>query len=1173
MPVFSTDRHNILLSRCLPMLLACCAPAYAHAQSTIVVTTTGDSIDFSPEHVQIATLQRPGWDMVPSLPEDDLSDPGPPDPSTGVWVPLTGAPSVAELLAELAQQGDGLVSLCEAIVIANTTQYIGSETGPTTIELAHGATYTLSQPDNWWYGANALPPIHAHIVIEGHGAIIERALPATDDTDRFRLIYVAGKFHNLVDGDIPPPGAPVYTEGHLVLRDLTLRNGRARGGNAYKGGGGAGLGGAIYNQGVLELERVTLRDNLAQGGSTLLGADPIGRAGGGIFGDAGFNAGGGFRYAGDSGQAADPPLLYIPPTGGGFLSNRPRAEGGGFASIPAGDTVATGSRGISRFGGDGADGNITAGNCPAGRASSGGGFLSSATANNRGDGGGFSAQCNGGGGGAFGGGGGYAELVAYGYRGGAGGVGGGGAGGNGGNSMYAGADGGFGAGGGDGAFSGFGGGGGIRAGAWGFGGGSGGSTLSGGGGGGFGGAVFNHLGSVQITDSTLTANTAAGGSTPNWVFVGTGGAGYGGAIFNLDGQVEIVDSHLQGNTVLGSTSPGGASAHAAGGAVFNHAQSEDVGVANLRELRGVTWSPSLTRVTLRNTPLHGSIGGSDCFASGTPRQQPTTDVAYVAQFSLDHASTIATDATGINSCNAFRIAAVRFTFSLIDNAEGDFAAQGWLDPASPFQANLRAAADAFTRELDGTALLHVRVQAQRNIGALTGGAFPGWIVDAGQDPDLLEPSAISKLRTGASPTRAYDLSITVNAPAVATGYWIDPTPEDRSDTVVGQPDLQSALLHELIHGLGVSGYRARSGPDYGQVQGAMSLFDELTVLESGAPQFIGSASTTMADDPVALTQWGNGHPNSASDFYHVGRVCNGVDDSTVPPLLREALMSACPFPTDGRYKAPTALDFALLQDLGYDRHTLQIVSVQPDPPVLGLPITVRVHLRGHDSAPTGNVSVVSWNGDTCIAPLAPQAESDGRAAVGQCALTFGNVSEIGITAHYPGAGPHPARSSAQHMFWVESTVPLRYTAAAHGSLSGNLAQAVNIGGSGTPVTATPDAGHVFAGWSDGRQDNPRTDSNVQAPVDVLALFAAIGTYTLHYTAGPNGGLLGNTSQQVQAGENGTPVTAVAGPGYRFVGWSDGRGDNPRVDADVLGNVAAQANFALAPDSIFANGFE
>jgi len=49
-------------------------------------------------------------------------------------------------------------------------------------------------------------------------------------------------------------------------------------------------------------------------------------------------------------------------------------------------------------------------------------------------------------------------------------------------------------------------------------------------------------------------------------------------------------------------------------------------------------------------------------------------------------------------------------------------------------------------------------------------------------------------------------------------------------------------------------------------------------------------------------------------------------------------------------------------------------------------------------------------------------------------------------------------------------------------------------------------------WSDGRTDNPRTDTNVTGDISVTANFA-INTYTLTYIAASGGTILGDPAQR------------------------------------------------------------
>ncbi|MHB8962656.1 MAG: InlB B-repeat-containing protein [Saccharofermentanales bacterium] len=146
-------------------------------------------------------------------------------------------------------------------------------------------------------------------------------------------------------------------------------------------------------------------------------------------------------------------------------------------------------------------------------------------------------------------------------------------------------------------------------------------------------------------------------------------------------------------------------------------------------------------------------------------------------------------------------------------------------------------------------------------------------------------------------------------------------------------------------------------------------------------------------------------------------------------------------------------------------------------------------------------------------------------------------------------------------YFTIDSFSLDYSAGSNGYLSGNTWQTVEYGGSGTAVTAIPNANHHFVGWSDGLTDNPRIDTNVTQNIEVMAIFA-IDTFTLTYTAGANGSIAGETVQIVDYEADGTTVTANADEGYRFIGWSDGSTDNPRTDYVITDNLNVTANFAF-----------
>ncbi len=281
------------------------------------------------------------------------------------------------------------------------------------------------------------------------------------------------------------------------------------------------------------------------------------------------------------------------------------------------------------FGGDGGSGNAAGG----GGAGMGGAIFSqgtlsiiqsllannTATGGNGGNGTGTGISTGGSGGGTNGGAAGTPNAASGGFGGGGGG--GGSFGGTGGNG-------------------GFGGGGGGRAdqqagnggsGGGGFGGGGSGSdwAMSGGGGAGFGGAVFNHGGTVTVTNSTLAGNGATGGvgGLANGQPAAPSGYGYGGGIFNLNGTLTVTNSTIASNT---------------GDGVFVLAQDSSGGVGNANP----------ATATFVNSILFGSTTGYDLDLETNPSSGGATATAsspnvvgttYIYNSSYNNSGVITTD--------------------------------------------------------------------------------------------------------------------------------------------------------------------------------------------------------------------------------------------------------------------------------------------------------------------------------------------------------------------------------------------------------------------------------------------------------------------------------------------------------------------------------------------------
>lgn len=140
------------------------------------------------------------------------------------------------------------------------------------------------------------------------------------------------------------------------------------------------------------------------------------------------------------------------------------------------------------------------------------------------------------------------------------------------------------------------------------------------------------------------------------------------------------------------------------------------------------------------------------------------------------------------------------------------------------------------------------------------------------------------------------------------------------------------------------------------------------------------------------------------------------------------------------------------------------------------------------------------------------------------------------TAYAPGSTfPMPAGDLTLHAIWLINTYTLSYNAGANGSLTGNLSQSVQHGGTGTAVIAVADAFHHFVGWSDGVTSNPRVDTNVTKNTAAVANFT-IDQYTITPVIGPGGSTIPATAQLVNHGAV-TQFTVVPSTGYRIASAS------------------------------------
>ncbi len=124
---------------------------------------------------------------------------------------------------------------------------------------------------------------------------------------------------------------------------------------------------------------------------------------------------------------------------------------------------------------------------------------------------------------------------------------------------------------------------------------------------------------------------------------------------------------------------------------------------------------------------------------------------------------------------------------------------------------------------------------------------------------------------------------------------------------------------------------------------------------------------------------------------------------------------------------------------------------------------------------------------------------------------------------------------------------LTATAGDGGSVSGGGTFA---SGTQVSITATPNAGYSFSGWSNGSTANPlnvtlNSNTTITANFEVI-----INTYNLSIESSEGGSVTSPDVSGIISGgyAEGTQLNLIAEPSscYRFLSWSDGETENPRI---------------------------
>ncbi|MFZ1568033.1 MAG: hypothetical protein WAT29_04365, partial [Thiolinea sp.] len=224
---------------------------------------------------------------------------------------------------------------------------------------AHAATYpvTVANDPGSFDDASVAAAVSANTLTLSQAIRAANLNPGADIIELHTDVTVTGVMKHLINSDLTLQSAagsthsisgndqfrPLFIKsGTVTLKNLTIRNGLAKGGNALLGGAGAGLGGGLFvYDGTVLVETVAFNNNQAVGGN---GGNLGNFGGGGMFGNSAEGSGGGLF-------AADTPSV------GGYGGNGHYGGAGGLVGRDDGGEGGFGGGGGSGSGyGDGGNG-------------------------------------------------------------------------------------------------------------------------------------------------------------------------------------------------------------------------------------------------------------------------------------------------------------------------------------------------------------------------------------------------------------------------------------------------------------------------------------------------------------------------------------------------------------------------------------------------------------------------------------------------------------------------------------------------------------------------------------------------------------------------------------------------------------------------------------------------
>lgn len=145
------------------------------------------------------------------------------------------------------------------------------------------------------------------------------------------------------------------------------------------------------------------------------------------------------------------------------------------------------------------------------------------------------------------------------------------------------------------------------------------------------------------------------------------------------------------------------------------------------------------------------------------------------------------------------------------------------------------------------------------------------------------------------------------------------------------------------------------------------------------------------------------------------------------------------------------------------------------------------------------------------------------------------------------------------IFEMIKYVYVAYEKTSGGRLSGTQYQTLEAGQTTFEITAIPNPGYLFLGWSDGVMSETRTDT-VYEDLSVRAIFS--NEAKAEYKASGNGRIEGQATQNLYITNTTKEVVAIPDEGYAFIMWDDGVTTPNRTDK-LKGNLTVTAIFKKA----------